>query len=91
MERVMAARRQYEQALADARTLVDRARAALGLEIQLARQGDTNQTKILQGMRKSRQQVRAFELAWLDWQKEHPDEDPRESAPLPAQAEEARQ
>ena len=78
MNRVLEARKRYEQAQIDARELVARARAALGLEIQLARQGGTKQTAILEGMTKSRQQVRTFELAWERWEKDHPREDPRE-------------
>src|SRR5580704_874157 len=78
LERVLEARRHYEQAQVDARELVDRARAALGLEIHLARQEDATQSRIVEGMKKSRQQVRTFELAWERWAKDHPDQDPRE-------------
>lgn len=84
MERVLEARRRYEQSLVDARELVARHRAALGLEIHLARQEDTTQTAILEGMRKSRQQVRTFELAWERWAEKHPDQDPREDPGSPA-------
>jgi hypothetical protein len=79
MNRVLEARKRYEQSLVDARELVARARAALGLEIHLARQGGTKQTAIHGGMTKSRQQVRTFELAWERWAKDHPDQDPREA------------
>lgn len=79
MNRVLEARKRYEQAQVDARELVDRARAALGLEIHVARQGGTRQTAILEGMTKSRQQVRTFELAWERWAKDHPGQDPREA------------
>jgi hypothetical protein len=79
MNRVLEARKRYEQAQVDAREIVARARAALGLEIQQARQGGTRQTEILEGMTKSRQQVRTFELAWERWAKEHQGEDPREA------------
>ena len=78
MNRVLEARKRYEQAQVDARALVDRARAALGLEIHLAREGGTRQTAILEGMTKSRQQVRTFELAWERWAKDHQGQDPRE-------------
>ena len=78
MNRVLEARKRYEQAQVDARALVDRARAALGLEIHLAREGGTRQTEILEGMTKSRQQVRTFELAWEQWSEKHQGEDPRE-------------
>ena len=79
MNRVLEARKRYEQAQIDARELVARARAALGLEIHDARQGGTKQTAILEGMTKSRQQVRTFELAWEQWAEKHPGEDPREA------------
>jgi hypothetical protein len=79
MNRVLEARKRYEQAQIDARELVARARAALGLEIQLARKGGTEQAAIVEGMTKSRQQVRTFELAWERWAKEHQDQDPREA------------
>jgi hypothetical protein len=78
MNRVLEARKRYERAQVDARELVARARAALGLEIHLARQGGTSQTAILGGMTKSRQQVRTFELAWERWSEKHPGQDPRE-------------
>jgi alpha-D-ribose 1-methylphosphonate 5-triphosphate diphosphatase PhnM len=78
LERVLEARKRYEQAQVDARDLVDRARAALGLEIHLARQDDATQTRIVEGMKKSRQQVRTFELAWERWEEKHPGQDPRE-------------
>jgi hypothetical protein len=78
MDPVLEARKRYEQAQVDARELVARARAALGLEIHLARQHGTRQTAILEGMTKSRQQVRTFELAWERWQEKHPGQDPRE-------------
>ena len=79
MDRVLEARKRYEQALIDARESVARARAALGYEIHMARQGDTKQTDILKGMKKSRQQVRTFELAWEEWAEKHRGEDPREA------------
>ena len=79
MNRVLEARKRYEQSQIDARELVARARAVLGLEIHLARKGDTSQTKILEGMKKSRQQVRTFELAWEQWARDHGGQDPREA------------
>jgi hypothetical protein len=79
MNRVLEARKRYERSQVEARELVARARAALGLEIHLARDGGTTQTSILEGMTKSRQQVRTFELAWERWAKDHQGEDPREA------------
>ena len=78
MTRALEARKRYEQSLIDARELVARARAALGLEIQLARQGGPEQAAIVDGMTKSRQQVRTFELAWERWAETHRGEDPRQ-------------
>ena len=74
---VLEARAAYDQARKDAATMVDRARAALGLEIRLARDSGTWQTEILTKMRKSREQVRAFERASRTWEEKHPGEDPR--------------
>ena len=78
MTRVVEARRQYDQARIDAREMVARRRAALGLEIRLARKAGTSQTAILNEMGKSREQVRAFEKASRDWERDHQGEDPRE-------------
>lgn len=78
MTRVLEARARYEQSILDARELVARHRAALGLEIRLARQEGTSQTKILTEMKKSREQIRAFERASRAWEKEHDGQDPRE-------------
>jgi hypothetical protein len=71
---VLQARRDYEQARDDAKALVDRARARLGLEIHRAREAGTSQTQILESMKKSREQVRAFERAYKDWLRDHEDE-----------------
>lgn len=74
MTKVLDARRAYEQARADAKVMVDRARAQLGREIAEARQAGTTQTEILKGMKKSREQVRSFEQAYKDWLRDHPGE-----------------
>jgi hypothetical protein len=74
MTQVLDARRAYEDARAEAKALVDRARAQLGLSIHEARQGGTSQTEILVGMKKSREQVRAFEKAYREWVRDHPGE-----------------
>lgn len=78
MTRVLQARARYEQSIRDARELVARHRAALGLEIRLARESGTSQTEILTKMGKSREQVRAFERASRDWERDHQGVDPRE-------------
>jgi len=77
--RVLEARAAYDQARKDAAALVDRARAALGLEIRLARESGTSQTEILTRMKKSREQVRAFERASRAWEERHEGQDPREN------------
>lgn len=77
MTRVLEARKRYDQARIDARALVERHRAALGLEIAQARREGTTQTAILVAMGKSREQVRAFEQAYKDWERDHPGTDPR--------------
>jgi hypothetical protein len=74
--RVLEARQRYDQARTDARALVDRHRAALGMEIHAAREQGTSQTEILTAMGKSREQVRAFERAYRDWVRDHPGETP---------------
>lgn len=78
MTRVLEARAAFEQAHKDAAAMIDRARAALGLEIRLARDSGTSQTAILTKMKKSREQVRAFERASRVWEEKHPGQDPRE-------------
>lgn len=76
MTEVLEARKAYDQARADARKLVDRARARLGLSIVLARAsgGSGAQTAVMESMHKSREQVRAFEKAYRDWLRDYPNE-----------------
>lgn len=71
MTEVLEARAAYDQARADAKAMIDRARAALGLSIAQAREQGTTQTQVMEGMRKSREQVRAFEAAYRDWLRDH--------------------
>lgn len=68
---VLEARKAYEQARADAKKLVDRARARLGLSIVQARRSGKSQTAVMESMGKSREQVRAFEQAYKDWLRDH--------------------
>jgi hypothetical protein len=68
---VLEARKAYDQARADAKKLVDRARARLGLSIAQARDAGKSQTSVMDAMEKSREQVRAFERAYRDWQRDH--------------------
>jgi hypothetical protein len=74
MTKVLEARARYDQARLDAKALVDRARAELGLEIHEARQAGTSQTEILKKMGKSREQIRSFEQAYRSWLRDHPGE-----------------
>ena len=75
MTEVLEARKAYEQARADAKELVDRARARLGLSIVQARDSKVvSQTDVMNALGKSREQVRAFERAHKDWLRDHPAE-----------------
>jgi len=71
MTEVLEARADYDQARADAKALVDRARARLGRSIRQARQQGTTQTDVMKGMNRSREQIRAFEQAYTDWLRDH--------------------
>jgi hypothetical protein len=78
MTEVLEARRSYDQARLDGRALVDRARARLGRAIHEARRagGAGAQSQVMKALGKSREQVRAFEAAYAEWQRVHPDEEP---------------
>lgn len=75
MTRVLEARKAFEQARADAKALVDRHRALLGLAMIQAREaGEESQSTIAKGMEVGPQQVRAYEQAYRDWIDDHPGE-----------------
>ena len=74
MTEVREARAAYDQARRDAKALVDRKRALLGLAIARARDAGTSQTAILTDMKRSREQIRSFEQAYRDWLRDHPGE-----------------
>lgn len=74
MTEVLEARKAYEDARSDAKKLVDRARAQLGLSIVQARQAGKSQSDVMEAMKKSREQVRAFEQAYRDWLRDHKNE-----------------
>lgn len=76
MTEVLEARAAYDQARADAREMVDRARARLGLSIAQARASGRSQTEVMKSMNRSREQVRAFEAAYRHWVEKHPDDLP---------------
>ena len=74
MTEVLEARKAYEDARSDAKKLVDRARAQLGLSIVEARRSGKSQSDVMEAMKKSREQVRAFEQAYRDWLRDHKNE-----------------
>lgn len=74
MTEVLEARKAYDQARIDARLMVARARARLGLSIAQARDSGVSQSAVMVSMGKSREQVRAFEQAYKDWQRDHKSE-----------------
>lgn len=74
MTEVLEARRAYEDARDEAKEIVDRARARLGLSIRQAREAGKSQTEAMATLHLSREQVRAFEKAYRDWLRDHPDE-----------------
>jgi hypothetical protein len=76
MTEVLEARKAYNQARADAKAMVDRARAQLGLSIRYARQNGGSQTAVMKGLELSREQVRAFEQAYQDWLRDHEQQEP---------------
>ena len=74
MTQVLEARRAYEDARDEAKEIVDRARARLGLSIRQARESGRSQTDAMETLNLSREQVRAFERAYRDWVRDHPGE-----------------
>lgn len=61
MADVVAARKAYEQAQADARTLVENARLDLGKAIAAARRQEVSQDAIAKKLKLTREQVRRFQ------------------------------
>ena len=76
MTEVLEARRAYKDARDEAKELVDRARARLGLSIQQARDDGQSQTSVMKALKLSREQVRAFEQAYRDWLRDHGQQQP---------------
>ena len=74
MTEVLEARRAYEDARGEAKAIVDRARARLGLSIRQARNAGKSQTDAMEVLNLSREQVRAFEKAYREWLRDHKDE-----------------
>lgn len=78
MEQVLEAREAFEQARAQARELVDRKRAALGLAMIRAREAreESQATISAQMGYRGTQQVLAYERAYREWAEKHPGETP---------------
>jgi ribosome-binding protein aMBF1 (putative translation factor) len=75
MTRVLEARRAFDDTRAEAKEMVDRARAKLGLSMIEARQKDgESQTTIAAKMGLGVQQVRDYESAYRKWADKHPGE-----------------
>ena len=71
MTEVLEARKAYKDARDEAKEIVDRARARLGLSIRQARDAGQSQTSAMVALGLSREQVRAFERAYSDWLRDH--------------------
>lgn len=75
MTQVLEARRAFDEARAEASAMVARKRALLGLAMIRAREtGRESQATIAREMRVGTQQIRAYEQAYRDWQRDHPNE-----------------
>lgn len=75
MTRVVEARQAFDSTRAEAKAMVDRARAVLGLSMIEARQnGGESQTTIAAKMGLGVQQIRDYEAAYRKWAREHDDE-----------------
>jgi hypothetical protein len=72
MSQVLEARREFDEARADARATIARKRARLGLAMIQAREsGSESQATIAGKMGVGIQQVRAYEQAYRDWLRDH--------------------
>jgi len=75
MTQVLEARRAFDEARAAATAMVARKRALLGLAMIRAREnGGESQATIARKMGVGTQQIRAYEQAYRDWVRDHPDE-----------------
>jgi hypothetical protein len=76
MTQVLEARRAFDEARAEASATVARKRAQLGLAMIRAREsGAESQATIARKMGVGTQQIRAYEQAYRDWQRDHPGEE----------------
>lgn len=76
MTEVLEARKAYTDARDEAKEIVDRARARLGLSIRQARDAGQSQSSAMAALKLSREQVRAFERAYSDWLRDHDGKQP---------------
>jgi ribosome-binding protein aMBF1 (putative translation factor) len=75
MTQVLEARKAFDATRAEAKAMVDRARALLGLSmIQAREQAGESQATIAKAMEIGPQQVRDYETAYRKWVREHKDE-----------------
>lgn len=75
MTEVLEARKTFDDVRAEAKAMVDRARAALGLSmIQARKSGGESQMTIAKKMGIGPQQVRDYEAAYRAWADDHPGE-----------------
>lgn len=74
MAEVLEAHAAYKKADEEALLIRARARARLGLAIQRERDAGTAQETIARRLKRTREQVRRYQQAYADWQREHPNE-----------------
>lgn len=74
MPEVLEAHQEYKRADQEALDLRFRARARLGLAILRERDKGTPQEAIARRLDRTREQVRRYEQAYRDWQRDHPNE-----------------
>lgn len=74
MPEVLEAHQDYKRADEEALRLRFRARARLGLAIVRERDKGTPQEAIARKLGRTREQVRRYEQAYRDWQREHKNE-----------------
>lgn len=74
MAGVLAAHQAYLDAPDEARELLARRRAQLGLAVARERGQGTSQRAIAERLGRTREQIRRYQQAYDDWQHDHPDE-----------------
>lgn len=74
MAEVLEAHKAYLDAPEEARELIARRRAQLGLAVVQERGRGTTQGKIAERLGRTREQVRRYQQAYDDWLRDHPDQ-----------------